>query len=760
MYAEVILPVPLPTVFSYRIPDGMHLQSGMRVRVPLGKKTSYNGIILRVFEEDPGLKGIRDIEACLDPYPLVGEEQLVFWQWLSEYYMCTLGEVYRTAFPKGLKESYTPRYETYLQLSEPYHGNNALNDLMDGLARAPKQLEILQRLVEMLIETGGFDRSVQKASLTGGMDFSASAYQSLLRKKIIAEYSKRAVRMPDEGRKLVPPKILTGPQQEAGEKIMDLQKKFPVVLLKGVTSSGKTEVYIHLMNEILQQNRQVLYLLPEIALTAQIIERLKNVFGDKVGIYHSRYSDAERTETFIRSRENPLGSEYGIILGARSAVFLPFRDLGLVIIDEEHETSYKQADPAPRYHARDAAIMLAEKYSANVLLGSATPSFESYYNARTGKFGLVELDERFGKIEAPGIMVANLREAYRKKRMVSHFTPELFGMIQKTLEEDRQVILFQNRRGFSPYIECMECGWIPGCRNCDVSLVYHKQENRLVCHYCGHTERVPGNCPECNGNRMVTRGFGTEKLEEEVETLFPGQRIARMDFDTTRSRRKYERIIRDFESGNTRILVGTQIVTKGLDFDDVGLVGVLHADNMMNFPDFRSFERSYQLISQVAGRSGRKGRQGSVVVQTSQPEHPVIQQVLLGNYHAAYLGQMEDRQAFHYPPYYRLLRIILRHSDKRLLDAASSDLAAGLRRQLTSNPSQPAEPAGRRPEILGPQSPQVSRIQHMYIMTILVKLPRIPEISIYKKMIAVEIEKIRSDKGHGNVYIIPDVDPY
>jgi primosomal protein N' (replication factor Y) len=757
MYAEIILPVPLPVVLTYRIPDGLMVKTGMRVEVPLGKKTVHKGMVLRTFSGKPEMEGIRDILSVLDPYPLVGEAQLKFWIWLADYYMCTLGEVYRTAMPRGLKQSYSPRYETFTGISSPFRSEDALNEIMDKLGRAPGQLRILQHLVELLIGGGGLEGGIPRADLSAGKGFSPSAYRGLLSKKILTEYNERTLRMPDEKRSLQSPKTLTPPQQDALDEIRSLFDRKSVVLLKGVTSSGKTEIYIRLIAEMLERKKQVLYLLPEIALTVQIIQRLKNVFGDAVGIYHSKYSDAERVETFLRSRENPLGSEYGVILGARSAVFLPFRDLGLVIIDEEHEQSYKQGDPAPRYHARDAAIVLAGIHSAKVLLGSATPSFESYYNARSGKYGLVELGERYGKISQPEIILANLREAYRKKRMVSHFTPELFHLMQVTLEEDRQMILFQNRRGFSPYIQCLDCGWIPGCSQCDVSLVYHKQENSLVCHYCGHNEHVPSVCGECGGSHMVTRGFGTEKLEEEVEILFPGTSIARMDLDTTRSRRKYEKIIRDFESGNTQILVGTQIVTKGLDFDHVALVGVLHADNMLNFPDFRSHERSFQLISQVAGRSGRKERRGKVVIQTSLPEHPVIRHILDNDYHAMYLNQMEDRKGFHYPPYYRLIRITLRHADKNLLDRASARLTGELKVRLAKSGRMPRGPF---PEILGPQSPVVGKVQQMHLMTILVKLPRTPEIAKSKEIIGEVIEKTRSYRRYGKLFIIPDVDPY
>ncbi len=659
--------------------------------------------------------------------------------------------------PRGLKEDYSPRYETYAGLAESYRSEDALNGIMDALGRAPVQLKILQRLVELLIGGGGMKGGVRKTELSAGMNFSPSAYRALVNKKILREYREQTVRLPDVKRKLEVLSTLTGPQQKALDEIRSLHRKNKVVLLRGVTSSGKTEIYIHLIREMLDQGKQVLYLLPEIALTAQIIERLRKVFGDAVGIYHSRYSDSERVETFLRSRKNPLGGEYGVLLGARSAVFLPFRDLGLVIVDEEHEPSYKQADPAPRYQARDAAIVLAGIHSAGVLLGSATPSLESYYNARSGKYGLVELDERYGKISQPEVILANLREAYRKKRMVSYFTPELYSLMKETVEADRQMILFQNRRGFSPYIQCLDCSGIPECPDCDVSLVYHKQENSLVCHYCGHTETVPAVCGECGGTHLVTRGFGTEKLEEEVEILFPGVPVARMDLDTTRSRRKYEKIIRDFETGNTSILVGTQIVTKGLDFDRVALVGVLHADNLLNFPDFRSHERSYQLISQVAGRAGRRESRGKVVVQTSVPDHPVIRHILDHDFHAMYLDQMEDRKAFRYPPYTRLVRITMKHADRKLLEKAADDLVLELKGELLrSTRSQ----GGKAPEILGPQSPIVSRVQQMHLMTILIKLPRSREIGKSKEIIAGLIEKARSDRQYGKLFITPDVDPY
>jgi len=747
-YAEVILPVPIPTLFTYRIPTALatKVKTGVRVLVPLGSKSLYKGIVCRCSKEDAKVSKMKDVLEVLDEYPVVGEVQFRFWDWLAEYYMCTLGEVYRAALPSGLQKEYVPRFETCVRLAETFHDEQKLNEAMDGLGRAPKQLEILQYLVTRAMDKGSVDKGLTKSELSAGYEISQSAYQALLKKNILLEYKVETSRLDDPGRPAGVSKKLSDLQQTALGEIKELYQKQQVVLLKGVTSSGKTEIYIQLIKEQLKLNRQVLYLLPEIALTAQIVERLKKVFGNQVGIYHSRYADAEKVETFLRVRENRAGEEFTVVLGARSAIFLPFRDLGLIIIDEEYEQSFKQADPAPRYHARDAAIVLADLYKAKVMLGSATPSFESYHNARSEKYGMVILNERFNRVTQPEIFIADIREAYRKKRMRSHFTPELFGLMEETLAADRQLILFQNRRGFSPYIECFACGWIPSCVHCDVSLTYHKHQHKLVCHYCGFSIGVPHKCPECSDPQLVTRGFGTEKLEEEVSILFPDHRTGRMDYDTTRTRRRYERIIRDFEGGQTRILIGTQIVAKGLDFDNVGLVGVLHADNLLNFPDFRSFERSYQLMAQVAGRAGRKDGHGKVVIQTTNPKHPVIQHIQSGDYHSMYMSQMEDRQVFHYPPYARLLRINLRHESREVVDRAANELAGNLRRVMEV-------------PVMGPQSPIVGKIQRMQLMNILIKLPRTARVGDHKKLIKREIDILKSRREYHKLFIVPDVDP-
>jgi primosomal protein N' (replication factor Y) (superfamily II helicase) len=817
-YAEVILPIPVQTSFTYLVPSELSedIGIGVRVLVPFGKRKLYSGIVGRISNEKPEFRDIKDIDTVLDSGPIVSEIQIRFWKWISEYYMCTLGEVYRAALPTGLKlesetrfmlvegggegqllspdeaslikrfrdegnisvhdfqkdresrlliksihslmargilktaekirQAYKPRMESMIKLSADFQDGEKLNEFMDTLARAPRQYSIIENLVMLFGEDSDLSGEVKKSALSRMEGSSPAAMSTLLKKGVLEEFKVETGRLKEDGRAVQSPNELSPSQDNALNEIRNIRKTQNVILLEGVTSSGKTEIYIHLISEELRKNRQVLYLLPEIALTAQIIERLKDVFGGKVGIFHSRYGDSERVETFLRSCKPGSEDEYQLILGARSSLFLPFRDLGLVIIDEEHENTYKQSDPAPRYHTRDSAIVLARMYQATVILGSATPSYESHFNARSARFGHVKLPERFRKMEAPEIIIADLKEAYRKKRMVSLFTPELFELMQQNLSDGKQLILFQNRRGFSPYIECFSCGWIPRCAHCDVSLTYHKQIHQMVCHYCGYSERVPGSCPECNETSLVTRGFGTEKLEDEVAILFPDYPVSRMDTDTTRTRRRYEKIIDEFASGKSRILIGTQIVTKGLDFDNVGLVGVMNADNLLNFPDFRSFERSFQLMLQVAGRSGRKDKRGKVVIQTSNPGHPVIRMLHESDYHSMYLSQMEERKAFNYPPYYRLLKITMKHKDREILENASKDLANRLKTSLEE-------------QVLGPQQPLVAWTHNWHLMNLMIKLPRTGETGKTKLRIKEEIESLKSGRKYGNLIITPDVDP-
>jgi primosomal protein N' (replication factor Y) len=519
----------------------------------------------------------------------------------------------------------------------------------------------------------------------------------------------------------------------------------PVHLLHGITSSGKTEVYIHLIMDQLEQNRQVLYLLPEIALTTQIIVRLQNVFGEKVLVYHSRFSQVKRLKVWNQILKGP-GGQGQLILGVRSSVFLPYNDLGLIIVDEEHEHSYKQQDPAPRYHARDVAIILGTIHKAPVLMGSATPSIESYQQAHAGKYQLHELNQRFGGIDRPEILLSDSRDARKRKKMQGPFTPLMLRAIDETLVKKEQAILFQNRRGYSPYIECQECKWIPRCHQCDVSLTLHRAQSKLECHYCGYAERVPGRCPACSSTNLATRGLGTERIEEDLQLLFPDARLARLDLDSTRSTSAFSRILTDFEMGKTDILIGTQMVSKGLDFSNVSLVGIMDADQLLNYPDFRSYERSFQLMTQVSGRAGRRDTQGTVVIQCSDPSHPVIQQVMDNNLSGFYGNEITERQQFGYPPFKRLIRFNIKHADLRVVAEAANDLATELKELLP----------GR---VMGPQTPVVSRIQGKHIQNILIKLDRNPELLIRKKAIASLIKNFIDRKTYGSLVIQADVDP-
>ena len=532
-------------------------------------------------------------------------------------------------------------------------------------------------------------------------------------------------------------------QQTALSSIEKQFKEKPVVLLHGVTSSGKTEIYIHLIQKVLDEGKQVLYLVPEIALTTQLTSRLKRVFGKRLGVYHSKFSDAERVEIW----NNVLNDKsYEVIIGVRSSIFLPFRQLGLVIVDEEHESSYKQYDPAPRYNARNAAIVLASMHGAKTLLGTATPSIESYFNAETGKYGLVELHQRHEEMQLPEIVVVDTKEAYHKKRMEGHFSDVLLEKIAKALGNNEQIILFQNRRGYAPYIECKGCAYVPKCKNCDVSLTVHKVFNTLTCHYCGYTEPIPTICPVCKTPNLNTKGFGTEKIEDEIRQIFPDARVSRMDLDTTRSKKSYEKLITDFENHKVDILIGTQMVTKGLDFEHVSLVGILNADNMLNFPDFRAHERAYQLMAQVSGRAGRKNKRGLVVLQTSQPEHTVIGQVIRNDYAAMYKLQTEERKQFKYPPYFRMIQVTLRHKDVHVLQQAAFTLAGQLRAIFGSR-------------VLGPIDPVVSRIQNLFIKQIILKIENEASPAKAKEMLQHASDELLTQSRFKAVRIGLDVDP-
>ena len=643
-----------------------------------------------------------------------------------------------------LRRTYKPKTEARVRLAADASGEENLRRIFDELERAPKQLALLMKYVELSGVLGdGASKEVSKKELLQRASASPAIFNGLVEKQIFEVYYQEIGRLNRLVGKTVELNVLNEHQQRAYHEIMQSFQEKNVCLLHGVTSSGKTEVYIHLIEETLRQGRQVLYLLPEIALTTQITERLKRVFGSRLGIYHSKFPDAERVEIW----QKQLTEEgYDIILGVRSSVFLPFRNLGLVIVDEEHENTYKQQDPAPRYHARNAAIVLASMYGAKTLLGTATPSVETWQNATTGKFGWVELKERYKEIQLPEIIPVDIKELHRKKRMTGQFSPLLLQYVREALDNKQQVILFQNRRGFAPMIECRTCGWVPKCKNCDVSLTYHKGINQLTCHYCGYTYQLPRSCPACEGVELMHRGFGTEKIEDDVKLIFPEASVARMDLDTTRTRSAYEKIIADFEQGKTDILIGTQMVSKGLDFDHISVVGILNADTMLNYPDFRSYERAFQLMAQVAGRAGRKNKRGRVVLQTKSIDHPIIRQVMTNDYEDMVAGQLAERQMFHYPPYYRMVYVYLKNRNETLLDVMAHTMAEKLRALF-----------GNR--ILGPDKPPVARIQTLFIRKIVVKIEQNAPMSRARELLLRVQREMIEDERFKSLIVYYDVDP-
>ena len=762
VFAEVIVPLALKGTLTYRIPEGMQQRAteGVRVMVPLGKSKQYAGIIRRVHRDPPEQFEARPIEKVLDDAPLVTFLHLQFWDWIASYYMCTPGEVLQAAMPHGLKAEsrsgeeqpdpgYRPRRISCIGLSAEMDREEKLVNALDQLEKAPAQQSALEQFLRL---SGRYldppaSREVTRKEMTGE-GVALHAIQALVKKGILTGYEKRVSRIHsnEQPGELSLPVPLTADQEKAHEEIQEAFKVTPVVLLHGVTSSGKTEIYIHMIQEQIDRGKQVLYLLPEIALTTQIIDRLKRVFGNKVGVYHSRYSDAERTEVYRNLAGMTEKPPYQVILGVRSALFLPFRNPGLFIVDEEHETTYKQMDPAPRYHARDAAAILGLYSGAKLLLGTATPSFESLYNGRRGKYGLVKLESRYGNVALPQIILADTRQARKRKQMKSHFTPQLLEAMDEALSEGNQVILFQNRRGYSNYIQCDTCNHILRCTHCDVSLTYHRYDNKLNCHYCGLQAVMPAVCPECHAPTLVMRGFGTEKIEDELAVFFPGVEVGRLDLDKARTRKAYVELLGDFEAGRTRILVGTQLVTKGLDFGNVSLVGILDADSMLNFPDFRAFERSFQLMTQVSGRAGRREEQGKVVIQTVDPQHPVIRKVLSGDYEGLYREQMEERQLFNYPPYVRLIRITLRHEVPSILDGGAAFLAGELKKLL-----------GDR--VLGPQHPLVRRTHGAFIKQVLLKIEKGKSVDKAKQITGEVLDVFSLNPVYKKIRFTVDVDP-
>lgn len=819
IFVNVLLPLPVPGYFTYRVPFDLNdsVAMGKRVVVQFGKKKVYTAVIHSITEKAPEVE-TKYILGVLDLHPVANQFQFKLWEWIASYYCCTVGEVMNAALPAALKlaseskirivpgveisekilsekeynllralkengalsitdasrfadlvkiiplihnliekgyivteeeihERFTPKTLSFIKLTDAFSSEEQLQQLYDKLERkAPKQLDLLIEYIQLSKIMSDNPVEVSRKELFARIDDAAAKFNALEKKGVFEEYDKEISRLNyRQATHKVENIILTVEQQRALEEISVSFVEKNVTLLHGVTSSGKTEIYIKLIRQMLDEGKQVLYLLPEIALTTQIINRLQKYFGNEVGVYHSRYNENERVE--IWQHVAGTGSQsFNVLLGARSAMFLPFNNLGLIIIDEEHDASYKQYDPAPRYNARDAAVFLASMHGAKVLLGSATPAIESFYNASQGKYGLSSLTERFGGLLLPQVKLVNLKDEHRLKTMQSIFSSALIREVDAALAAGEQVILFQNRRGFSLHIDCDNCSWIPHCVQCDVSLVYHKKQNQLRCHYCGYTTRIPDKCPDCGHTHLVMKGFGTEKIEEELSLIFPKAHIARMDLDTTRTRFAHQKLIAAFEERKIDILVGTQMVTKGLDFDHVSLVGILNADSLLSYPDFRAFERGFQLMAQVAGRAGRKNRQGKVMIQAYNPSHPILGMVLTHNYEAMYQSQLAEREKFNYPPFCRIVQLSLRHVDADLINKAASELAKTLRALF-----------GKR--MLGPEYPNVSRIRNQYLKNILLKFEKGIPLPKAKDEIKKAIIKLNAHPDYKSVRVLIDVDP-
>lgn len=754
-YVDVILPLPLEGTFTYSVPEPMvaQVRMGVRVLVPLGRSKTYTAMAVRLHSEKPEFE-TRPIIQVIDAEPVLIEQQLRLWQWISTYYMSPIGDVFKAALPAGLKaeENYRPKTVRCVTLPANLRSEQSLHMALTILKRALKQHQTFSTYLE-LSHWNEIDGETPPAhiaeiacdELQNAANASDAVLRQLIQRNFLELYHREVGRLNTTG-EYHPERIQPlSPAQQAAED--SIQKQFNeknVVLLHGVTSSGKTEIYIHLIKKAIDEGKQVLYLLPEIALTVQMTRRLHNVFGSRLGIYHSKYSDAERVEIWKKQ----LSTEpYDVILGARSAVFLPFTRLGFVIVDEEHETSFKQQDPAPRYHARSTAIMLARMYEgAKVLLGTATPSMESYHNACTGKYGYVQLTTRYKDVAMPEIRVVDTKDLYHRKMMRGAFSPDLLEAMRTALRNKKQVLLFQNRRGFAPMVECKVCGWVPKCKNCDVSLTYHRSMNLLTCHYCGYTYPVPKQCPNCESTELLGRGYGTEKIEDRVRELFPEARIARMDLDTTRSAGAYGRIIDDFSCGRTDILIGTQMITKGLDFSGVTVVGILNADTMLNYPDFRAYEQAFQMLSQVSGRAGRRDERGLVILQTKSADLPVIQQVVAGDFQTFAHDLLEERSMFRYPPFYHLVYVYLRHRNEQLVDSAAIEMASRLRQAFADR-------------VLGPDKPAVARVKTESIRKIVIKLEQGINLPLARQCMAEARTQLLQDKRYAAMTVFFDVDP-
>jgi len=811
-FINVILPIPITKTFTYSITeDEAHfLQKGMRVAVPFGKSKIYTALVFEIHQNPPLVYEAKDIHQILDEKPIVNESQLKHWEWIADYYMCSLGDVYRASLPSAfllesetiiyknesfsdeeilkddaflifealqqqsqltvnqiadilqkktvlpvinelikksaiiikeeIYEVYKPKLIKYVRLHQDYAADDSLGKLLEELSKAKKQREAVLTFFQLSTSK----KPIKAKDLEKKADISSSILKALVDKDIFEFYHIKTDRIQFKGdtNEL---KKLNEFQEKALAEIKESFKEKDVTLLHGITSSGKTEVYTKLIQDVLDEGKQVLFLLPEIALTTQIITRLQVYFGNQISVFHSKYSMNERVEVWSNVLENKPKSR--IILGARSSVFLPFSNLGLIVVDEEHETSYKQFEPSPRYNARDAAIVLAKIHNAKILLGSATPSIESYFNAEQKKYGFVELNRRFGNIQLPKIELIDIKVKQKKKEMSGHFSDRLLKLIQEALDLKEQVILFQNRRGFSPVVECKTCGVSPQCPNCDVSLTYHKFSQELRCHYCSYQRAMPNSCGACGSATLNTKGFGTEQIELELKELFPDFKIGRMDLDTTRGKFGYQKIIGAFEAREIDVLVGTQMLSKGLDFDNVSLVGILNADSMLNYPDFRAHERAYQMMVQVSGRSGRFKKQGNVAIQTFNPYHQILQQVSTTNYLEMYKEQLQDRWQFEYPPYFRVIKITLKHKDYIKVDNGIDWLAKSLQNSFGKH-------------VLGPTAPAVARIRNQFIKNLVIKIPPKQSLQKTKKQILKIKDTFESVKEFRPIRFILDVDAY
>jgi primosomal protein N' (replication factor Y) (superfamily II helicase) len=814
-FIDVILPIPLEKAFTYSISaaEAEFLKVGMRVAVPFGKTKIYTGLVYKIHNQEPLVYEAKEIHQILDDTPITTTTQLQHWEWIANYYLCSLGEVMRAALPSAfvlesetvvvknneqvindtdlkddeflvyealhhqsslkihdistilekknvlpvikrlleknailieeeVYEKYKPKLERFVKLHSSHASSENLQQLLENLSNAPKQRDVVMALFSISAKT---KKPVKVSELTSESGASANIIKTLIDKGILEEFHIQKDRIQFSGKDNEDSKELNDYQQKALSDIITSFEDKNITLLHGVTSSGKTEVYVKLIENVIAKGQQVLYLLPEIALTTQLVTRLQSYFGEKIAVFHSRYSSHERVEVWYNVLQNLPKAQ--IILGARSSIFLPFHNLGLVIVDEEHEPSYKQFDPAPRYHARDAAIVLANLFKSKTLLGSATPSLESYYNAQQGKYGLVEITKRYNDVLMPEMELVDIKDKHKRKRMNGHFSDRLIEEMTEALKDGHQIILFQNRRGFSPIVECNTCGHSPQCPNCDVSLTYHQYKNELRCHYCGYYSVMHKNCQACESVELDTKGFGTEQIEEEVRALFPDFKVARMDFDTTRGKYGYEKIINAFEQQEVDILVGTQMLTKGLDFRNVKLVGIMNADNLLNFPDFRSHERSFQLMLQVSGRAGRTDKRGKVLIQTYNPNHQILQQVSTNNYTDMYAEQMNDRHNYKYPPIYRLIKITIKHKEFNRVNVAADWYASALRQVFKTN-------------VLGPEFPPVSRIRNQYHKNILIKIPQQQSLIKTKEAIVKINNSFLSVKDFRVVRVILNVDSY